>query len=139
MRMNKLCDMPVVGADARALGDVLLASSVNPDLTGFEGSDKALVKAIQWPTQELQDRVARNLTAYTETVAALSTKHETVGSVCTPDLAKDVTSFLGHLRADGRAANASRLVALMMANNCATLGCGALLMDTPGVGTIRIW
>lgn len=123
LKINRLCERPVPEADVRALSDVFLAATVNPTLVRFSGTDGELLKTIVSPTPELSAAVEADRVALGQAIDKLNVQHETLGSVCTPELSADVAGFLKDLRADGRLATATRQVAVMLESSCATLGC----------------
>jgi hypothetical protein len=121
-RINKLCGNPAAKEDMRVVGDVLLATSVNPRMVGFEGTDAQLLADIRQPPEDRVDLVQVENSMYQQVVSIIQTKHELEGSVCNPSVAGRVATFVQEMRDTGIAKNATRLADIMVKNGCVGLG-----------------
>jgi hypothetical protein len=125
-RANKLCDKPALPEDARILGDILLASTVNPDFTGQEKSDKELFALMLTPTARTVAQVELDKSLYLRVVSLVQARHDIEHSLCTAETPKQITAFAEASRKAGVAGFAKRIVKIMVENKCQGLYCKPL-------------
>jgi hypothetical protein len=123
-RLHKLCGSDANEADRAVLGDVLLASSAVPTLSGRLDSDAKLVASLRSPSKEWREAVQTGINIYGDAVGDIQAKFQVEGrgSVCVTDLGPRIAAFAAKARATGVAVNAKHVAEVMVSNSCPALG-----------------